>query len=511
MNFFGDKKMSLSRTILLFTTILTLAVGAFGATFTNSSPITITDASTASTYPSVINVSGLSGTITQVKVTINGYSHTFSDDVGFVLVGPTGAALSIQDGAGDNPDLVNVTYTLADSGATVLPDLTAWAAGTYKPTNYYFPLDSYPAPGPGTTYSNPGPAGAGTATFASVYNGTAPNGNWNLYIADFVGGDSGNISGGWSIEITTNAIVNQQHVVDMNGDGKTDWAVVRNTGGGPSGQITWFTRYNGTATDQTNAWGIASDQFIPSDYDGDNKTDVAIWRPLPGSGSSFYAILSATATVRAENFGVIGDQPDVVGDYNGDGSDDIAVFRNGALSGDPSFWYWRQTAGGPIFAVQWGQNGDFPAPGDYDGDGKNDFVVQRNAGGGQARFWRRFATGSSDSLVFGTPTDVIVPGDYDADGKTDIATVRGSGGQILWWIHPSAGGADTATFWGNSATDFPVMGDYDGDGKTDIAIWRPNADPLQNFYYVLQSSNGALNAFEWGQNGDYPVANYNTH
>jgi hypothetical protein len=106
---------------------------------------------------------------------------------------------------------------------------------------------------------------------------------------------------------------------------------------------------------------------------------------------------------------------------------------------------------------------------------------------------------------------VIVPGDYDADGKTDLATVRGSGGQILWWIRPSSGGADQATFWGNSATDFPVMGDYDGDGKTDIAIWRPNADPLQNFYYVLQSSNGALNAFEWGQNGDYPVANYNTH
>ena len=67
------------------------------------------------------------------------------------------------------------------------------------------------------------------------------------------------------------------------------------------------------------------------------------------------------------------------------------------------------------------------------------------------------------------------------------------------------------TPFGLSATDFPTQGDYDGDGKTDIAVWRPNADPAQNFFYSLNSSNGAARIFELGQQGDYPVANYNSH
>ena len=116
--------------------------------FTNPATITIPSSGTATPYPSAIVASGLPtslpATPNAVNVIINGYSHTFPDDVGFVLVGPTGAALNISDGAGDGTDMVNVTYTISDAGATQLPTAGAWGPGTYKPANYY--SDVFPAP-----------------------------------------------------------------------------------------------------------------------------------------------------------------------------------------------------------------------------------------------------------------------------------------------------------------------------------------------------------------------------
>ena len=179
----------------------------------NVSAITINDAAVASIYPSAITVSGAPATISSVSVTISGFSHTFPDDVAIALVGPGGQALLLQDGAGDDPDMVGVTYTFADAGATQLPDLTAWTVGTYKPTTYYTG-DSFPAPGPLTAYGSPGPAGGGTATFSSVYAGTNANGTWNLYVEDLVGGDSGSISGGWCLAFAGTPVTLQDFSVD---------------------------------------------------------------------------------------------------------------------------------------------------------------------------------------------------------------------------------------------------------------------------------------------------------
>jgi len=312
--------------------------------------------------------------------------------------------------------------------------------------------------------------------------------------------------------VNTEGIISAQHVVDFNGDGKTDWVVLRNLALPLPGQVRWFSTFNnggdGSAFQVTD-WGLATDYFTPGDFDGDNKSDVAVWRPAPLKDSAFYIINSSNGTIRIEHFGLMQDDPSVIGDYNGDGKDDIAVYRNGTNPGDPSYWYWHTAQGGPFFEMQWGQNGDTPAPGDYDGNGKNDFVIRRNAGGGQARFWTRLDSGVVNSTIFGTPTDRIVPGDYDGDAKTDIATTRSISGQINWFYMPSSGGpAYVQVPFGNPISDFTVQGDYDGDGKTDIAIWRIEA--AQCHFYVNKSTGGLL-VFQWGFNGDYPVANYNTH
>src|SRR5678816_4214966 len=139
--------------------------------FTNASAITIPSLGNGSPYPSNIIVSGLSGTITGLSVTLNGLSHTFLDDVGILLTGP-GGALLLKDGVSDGV-VTNATVTLQD-GAAAMPDTGALVTGTYKPTAF-FTGDSFPAPGPGTTYNHPGPSGGNTATFASTFNGTAAN------------------------------------------------------------------------------------------------------------------------------------------------------------------------------------------------------------------------------------------------------------------------------------------------------------------------------------------------
>jgi hypothetical protein len=404
----------------------------------------------------------------------------------------------IDNSADNSAQQINVQYRVGATG-----DYTNVPGG-------YFPDVSL---GPTTTavtaVNLPIPAAANNQPLVTIRVATV-----NATGSDeWIGIDDINITG-------TTAVVNTQHIVDFNGDGKTDWVTVRNTGGGPTGQISWFVQENtgaGAGATYQFPWGQNGDFFVPADYDGDGKTDFAVWRAGPPGGAAWYVLNSIGSTVRAENYGQTGDDPTVVGDYNNDDKADLAVYRSGAAGGDPSFWFYRIAANGPVFARQWGQNGDFPAPGDYDGDGSADFVVQRSVGfAGQGAFWMNYAAVAPGTLSryvqFGTATDVIVPGDYDGDGKTDLALTRGSGGSILWFIEPSTALGTFDTYnWGLSATDFRTQGDYDGDGKTDIAVYRQNADPTQNFFFVRKSTNGALFANEWGQNGDYPVANYNQH
>jgi hypothetical protein len=303
--------------------------------------------------------------------------------------------------------------------------------------------------------------------------------------------------------------VNVQHVSDYNGDGKTDFAVVRNTGGGAGGAVTWFVNFNGTSTTYASDWGISTDDFIPADYDGDNKSDLAVWRS--GAQAVFYILQSSDFTVRIDQFGQANDDASVVDDYDGDGKADVAVYREGANAGEQSVWYYRgssNNAAGNITYVPWGQNGDFPSPGDYDGDNRADFVIQRNDGGGGARFWMLQTTAGSATVRFGTPSDLVVPGDYDGDGKTDIAVVRGSSGVYEWFYRPSStgvvSGAPFATF-GDAKTDYIVQGDYDGDGKTDAAIWRPDTT---SYFWVLGSTGGVFSV-PFGGGTDLPPASYN--
>jgi hypothetical protein len=317
--------------------------------------------------------------------------------------------------------------------------------------------------------------------------------------------------------------------LDFDGDGKTDYSVIRNPAT-MNDQIRWYV-HNGTQVVHFDVrWGVLGDRPVPCDYDGDGRTDIAIWRPVstgqPSGNAFFWIILSSTGQGVIEDFGQQGDDPTVVGDYDGDGFCDLAVYRRGAAIGDQSSWYYRGSLNNPnrvITSVPWGQNSsilfgfDLPVPGDFDGDGKNDFVIRRDFGNGVSQLWYLQSTAGVAVQLFGLTGDVVYPGDYDGDGKTDLALVRpnSSEGRYNWFIRRSTGGIEYASFgfFGGMGIDAITPGDYDGDGIFDLSIWRstPPGTPAR-FWYQSTLTPGLGPTMNWGLQFDQPLADiFNGH
>ncbi len=191
----GDGGSITSWSIELTTTSVTPTITS--TPFTNAAAITIPSSGAASPYPSTINVSGVAGTIRNIQVGLNGLSHTFPSDMDMLLVGPTGQAYTVLSDAGGSNVLSGVNLTIQD-GSTTLPASLA-VTTTIGPSNSGTG-DTFPTPAPTTFVNAPT---AGNATLLSTYGGLAPNGTWSLYVVDDAAGDSGSISGGWTISFTT--------------------------------------------------------------------------------------------------------------------------------------------------------------------------------------------------------------------------------------------------------------------------------------------------------------------
>jgi subtilisin-like proprotein convertase family protein len=175
---------------ILFAIFITYSLHS--QTYSNPAPITINDSSPANPFPSNINVTGATASITTLTVTLINMSHTWPSDVDIVLRSPAGTNFTIMSDMGGSADIVNTTIVLDDAAAQPVP-VGFIASGSYRPTDAF--ADIYGTiPGP-ILYS----AAAGTATFTTAFAGQNANGIWSLYVLDDAGGDIGSIQGGWSI------------------------------------------------------------------------------------------------------------------------------------------------------------------------------------------------------------------------------------------------------------------------------------------------------------------------
>jgi glucose/arabinose dehydrogenase len=274
---------------------------------------------------------------------------------------------------------------------------------------------------------------------------------------------------------------------DFDGDGKTDVAVYDVANGW------WYFHYSSDGSYLFDAIGVGGGSQwkpVPGDYDGDGKADAAVYDAQDGWWLFHYS----SGGYFSDHIGVggTGHSP-APGDYDGDGATDIAVYNE-----TNGYWYVKYSSGSYGFDSL-GGTGWVPFPSDYDGDGKTDVAVYNVTNG-----WWYFHYSSDGSYVFdaigvgGGSQWKPVPGDYDGDGKADVAVYDAQDG---WWLfHYSSGGYFSDHIGVGGTGHGAVPGDYDGDGVTDIAVYNQT-----NGYWYVKYSSGGYGFDSLGGPGKTPV------
>ena len=125
------------------TAVFGYTLGSWTATYSNTAPIIINDDAIASPYPSVINVSGVSGTVVKTTITWTNVTHTSPSDIDALLVSPSQYDVLFMSHAGGEYGMYNVTLKFDDAAANLLPPDATITNGVYLPTSY-LPVPSFP-------------------------------------------------------------------------------------------------------------------------------------------------------------------------------------------------------------------------------------------------------------------------------------------------------------------------------------------------------------------------------
>ncbi len=201
----GFRKSAVKRfTTLLSATFLAVTFrmpfsSAVPIVFSNMDGITINESSSATPYPSTINVTGVGNAVGgSITASFDNLNHTFLSDVDALLVAPSGNTVFLMSDVGVEQQATNVDLVFQDGA----PSLTnsAVSSGTFAPTNL-FDEDEV---GPEDAFGSPAPAGPYGTTISGLIGGNL-DGTWSLFVVDDTGGDSGFL-GGWGLEFNVTLV-----------------------------------------------------------------------------------------------------------------------------------------------------------------------------------------------------------------------------------------------------------------------------------------------------------------
>ncbi|MEO6393854.1 MAG: hypothetical protein ABIP75_18520 [Pyrinomonadaceae bacterium] len=249
----------------------------------------------------------------------------------------------------------------------------------------------------------------------------------------------------------TRQIAPLRPLVDFDGDGGSDYAVIRDSGSAPPAK----------------AGALATDG------------------PLPTRSTKSSGMAGANASGRGGAVG--GLHRGYYFKLPGERFDPLAP-RLARPSGviNQLLWVIHPSGGGADLSILFGTLNDFPVPADYDGDGICDLAVWTGGVGAQFRVLTS-ASGFVTTVTYtlgNASSDPSVVGDYDGDGKADPAIENSNTGQFTYLGGPTHATLVTVTPVGTFGGGFPIPGDYDGDGTFDFMLeTRDGINPTQGHFY----------------------------
>jgi uncharacterized delta-60 repeat protein len=275
---------------------------------------------------------------------------------------------------------------------------------------------------------------------------------------------------------------------DYDADGLADLPVFR------SSTAQWFILESSAGPKAAPVTGSPGDIPLQTVFGGGFRTEqttynfnTAVWTTRYGS------------SVQRVQFGVPGDVA-VPADYDGDGKTDLAVFRPATNT-----WYIARSTAGPL-VVHFGEAGDIPVPAAYDGNQTAEVAVYRPS---TAQFLILQPSGNVETVNLGIanapgfnglPGDVPISSDFSGAGRDDPAVYEPA--TATWRYFDWATHGEVDRQFGAPFLDIPVPRDYDGDGKTDYAVYRPDRSGA-GIWLILNSLGGRVQPF--GAASDMPV------